>query len=154
MQHKKKPNLAGIQEFGVAAHIKDLKARKLDACAKVGWFIGYDLESKGYWMDLLAIKMLHHCWVQYCIQQKQHNFQQQHPHYCRQCGVWGERNKVLQPPATNVPNCKSKILGTCWVTVTVCNPMQSINLILSMYITHLLEGKREIISDLHSKWYD
>ena len=36
MQHKKKPHLAGIQEFGVAAYIKDLKAGKLDACTKVG----------------------------------------------------------------------------------------------------------------------
>ena len=36
IHHKKKPPLAGIQEFGVVAHIKDLKVRKLDACAKVG----------------------------------------------------------------------------------------------------------------------
>ena len=36
MQHKKKPYLAGIQEFGVAAYVKDLKAGKLDAHAKVG----------------------------------------------------------------------------------------------------------------------
>ena len=48
MQHKKKPHLAGIQEFGVAAYIKDLKAGKLDAHTKVGQFVGYDLESKGY----------------------------------------------------------------------------------------------------------
>ena len=50
MQHKKKPHLAGIQEFGVAAYVKDLKAGKLDAHAKVGRFVGYDLESKGYWI--------------------------------------------------------------------------------------------------------
>ena len=36
MQHKKKPHLAGIQEFGVAAYVKDLKAGKLDAHTKVG----------------------------------------------------------------------------------------------------------------------
>ena len=36
MQHKKKPHLAGIQEFGVAVYVKDLKAGKLDACTKVG----------------------------------------------------------------------------------------------------------------------
>ena len=36
MQHKKKPYLAGIQEFRVTAYVKDLKAGKLDACAKVG----------------------------------------------------------------------------------------------------------------------
>ena len=36
MQHKKKPHLAGVQEFRVAAYVKDLKAGKLDARAKVG----------------------------------------------------------------------------------------------------------------------
>ena len=50
MQHKKKPHLAGIQEFRVAAYVKNLKAGKLDACAKVGQFVGYDSESKGYWI--------------------------------------------------------------------------------------------------------
>ena len=34
MLNKKVPNLAGIQEFGAAAYVKDLKAGKLDACAK------------------------------------------------------------------------------------------------------------------------
>ena len=48
MIHKKKPNLAGIQEFGAAAYVKDLKAGKLDARAKVGRFVGYDSESKGF----------------------------------------------------------------------------------------------------------
>ena len=36
MLNRKVPNLAGIQEFGAAAYMKDLKAGKLDACAKVG----------------------------------------------------------------------------------------------------------------------
>ena len=31
LRHKKKPNLAGIQEFSVMAYVKDLKAGKLDA---------------------------------------------------------------------------------------------------------------------------
>ena len=48
MLNKKVPNIAGIQEFGATAYVKDLKAGKLDACAKVGCFIGYDSESKGY----------------------------------------------------------------------------------------------------------
>ena len=48
MIHKKVPNLAGIQEFGAAAYVKDLKAGKLDARAQVGRFVGYDLESKGF----------------------------------------------------------------------------------------------------------
>ena len=48
MKNKKKPHLAGIQEFGVAAYVRDLKAGKLDARAKAGRFVGYDSESKGY----------------------------------------------------------------------------------------------------------
>ena len=37
MQHKKKHHLVGIQEFGVTAYVKDLKARKLNAHIKVGY---------------------------------------------------------------------------------------------------------------------
>ena len=50
MRYKKKPHLARIQEFSAAVYVKDLKARKLDSCTKVGQSVGYDLESKGYWM--------------------------------------------------------------------------------------------------------
>jgi hypothetical protein len=46
--HKKKPHLAGLQEFGAAAYVKDLKAGKLDPRAQVGRFVGYDAESKGF----------------------------------------------------------------------------------------------------------
>ena len=48
MKNKEKPHLSGIQEFGVAAYVKDLKAGKLDARVQVGHFVGYDSESKGY----------------------------------------------------------------------------------------------------------
>ena len=48
MIHNKKLNLAGIQEFGAAAYVKDLKAGKLDAQAQLGWFVGYDSKSKGF----------------------------------------------------------------------------------------------------------
>ena len=48
MKLKRKPNLANIQEFRVAAYVKDLKARKLDLRVLVGCFVGYDIESKGY----------------------------------------------------------------------------------------------------------
>ena len=48
MGYNKKPNLAGIQEFGTAAYVKDLTAGKLDAQAQKGRFVGYDSESKGY----------------------------------------------------------------------------------------------------------
>ena len=46
--HGKKPHLGGIQEFGAVVYVKDLKAGKLDACAQLGRFMGYDSESKGY----------------------------------------------------------------------------------------------------------
>jgi hypothetical protein len=48
MGNKKKPHLAGIQEFGAAVSMKDLSAGKLDARAKKGCFVGYNSESKGY----------------------------------------------------------------------------------------------------------
>ena len=48
MKNKKKPHLASIHEFSVAAYVKDLKAGNLDDHAQIGWFIGYDSESKGY----------------------------------------------------------------------------------------------------------
>ena len=54
MRHKRKPYLAGIQEFGATAYVKDLKAGKLDARAKVSCFVGYDSE-------LLAWKMINNC---------------------------------------------------------------------------------------------
>jgi hypothetical protein len=47
-KHKHKLNLIGVQEFGTAAYVKDLGAGKLKERAKVGMFVGYDLESKGY----------------------------------------------------------------------------------------------------------
>src|ERR1700759_4661712 len=43
-----KPYLGGVQEFGVAAYVKDLKAGKLDARAVKGRLVGYDGEGKGY----------------------------------------------------------------------------------------------------------
>jgi hypothetical protein len=54
MKNKKKPHLSGLQEFGAAAYVKDLKAGKLDARAQVGQFVGYDSESKEYriyWLE-------------------------------------------------------------------------------------------------------
>ena len=32
----RKPNLDGIQEFGIATYVRDLKAGKLDLCARKG----------------------------------------------------------------------------------------------------------------------
>ena len=48
MLNKSKPYLGGIQEFGTAAYVKDLKAGKLDACTQQGCFVGYGSESKGF----------------------------------------------------------------------------------------------------------
>ena len=46
--NKNKPHLGSIQEFGVAAYVKDMSAGKLDARAQIGQFVGYDTESKGF----------------------------------------------------------------------------------------------------------
>jgi hypothetical protein len=46
MGSNKKPHLARIQEFGAVAYVKDLTAGKLDARARKGCFVRYDLESK------------------------------------------------------------------------------------------------------------
>ena len=62
MKHKKVPHLGNIHEFGTAAYVKDLKARKLDAHAKLGWFIGYNSESKGfpiYWPNKWSVTVEH-----------------------------------------------------------------------------------------------
>ena len=62
MVHNKKPHLAGIQEFGAAAYVNDLKAGKLDACAQLGQFMGYDSKSKGYriyWPGKRSISVKH-----------------------------------------------------------------------------------------------
>ena len=59
---QKKLNIAGIQESGATAYVKDLKARKLDARAKKGQFVAYDSESKGYriyWPEKRSITVEH-----------------------------------------------------------------------------------------------
>jgi hypothetical protein len=48
MKHNKKPYLASIHEFSAVAYVKDLKAGKLNVCAQLRQFVGYDSESKGY----------------------------------------------------------------------------------------------------------
>jgi GAG-pre-integrase domain len=58
--NNRKPHLAGIQEFGAAAYVKDLGAGKLNARAKKGRFISYNSESKGYriyWPDKKTISV-------------------------------------------------------------------------------------------------
>jgi len=48
LKNKIKPYLGGIQEFGVAAYVKDLNTGKLESRAQITCFVGYDSESKGY----------------------------------------------------------------------------------------------------------
>ena len=57
-RHKKKPHLAEIQEFGVTVYVKNLTAGKPDSRARLGHFVRYDSESKGYriyWPDKWSI---------------------------------------------------------------------------------------------------
>ena len=107
-QHKKKPHLAGIQEFRAAVYIKDLKAGKLDAHTKVGWFIGYNSESKGYqiyWLQKWSITV--ECNVVFNESDVTTN---NNIHITTDDAVdEGERDKALQPlasnaNATNAPN--------------------------------------------------
>ena len=58
MKHKRVSHLGNIHEFGTVAYVKDLKARKLDTCAKLGWFMGYGSGSKSfhiYWTNKQSV---------------------------------------------------------------------------------------------------
>ena len=62
IKHKKAPHLANICKFGTVEYVKDLKARKLDPCAKLRQFMGYDSESKGfciYWPNKQSVTVKH-----------------------------------------------------------------------------------------------
>ena len=101
MRHKKKPHLAGIQEFGAAAYVKDLKAGKLDSHTKVGRFVGYNLESKGYRIY----------WPQKRSVTVERNIVFNEEDVCTNDDVHilagdavdeGERDKIIQPPASSI----------------------------------------------------
>ena len=86
MKHKKVPHLGNIHEFGTVAYVKDLKAGKLDAHAKLGRFVGYNSESKGfciYW------QMVSHSWTWCYIQPGRHTHQKRPCCYSQWCSVWG-----------------------------------------------------------------
>ena len=97
MVNKQKPYLGGIQEFSATAYVKDLKARKLDARAQLGRFVGYDLESKGYriyWPGKRSIS------VERNVIFNQDNVQtaEKTTTIPGDLLVKGERNKVIQQP--------------------------------------------------------
>ena len=54
MGNTRKPHLTGIQEFGTAAHFKDLTLGKLDARVTKGCFMGYESKSAIVHGDSLA----------------------------------------------------------------------------------------------------
>ena len=105
MRHKTKPSFARIQEFGAAAYVKDLKAGKLDARAKVGCFVSYDSESKGYkiyWPGKRSITV-----------EKNIVFNQDDVHTSKETAIIygetqseGEINKTIQAPQNNVNEVK------------------------------------------------
>ena len=82
MGNNKKPHLAGIQEFRAAAYVKDLTAGKLDAWATKGCFVGYDSESKGYWI-----------------------------YWPRKCSITVERNVIFNQDDTNTHDDTAIIYG-------------------------------------------
>ena len=106
MKNKKKPHLGGIQEFGVAAYVKDLKAGKLDARAQVGRFVGYDSESKGYriyWPGKRSITV-----------ERNVVFNQDDVHNAENITITsgdalaeGEKDKVIQNPESNVKSVEN-----------------------------------------------
>jgi hypothetical protein len=101
MKNKKKPHLGGIQEFGAAAYVKDLKVRKLDARAQVGRFVGYDSESKEYriyWPGKRSIT------IEINIVFNPNNLQDAENITISSGDILseGERNKVIQNSESNV----------------------------------------------------
>ena len=101
MRHKKKPHLAGIQEFSAAVYVKDLKARKLDSHAKVGRFVSYNLELKGYriyWPQKRSVTV--ECNVVFNEDDVHTN---EDVHILAGDAVdEGERDKIIQPPTSSI----------------------------------------------------
>ena len=103
MRSKKKPHLAGIQEFGMAAYVKDLKAGKLDARAKIGRFVGYDSESKGYriyWPGKRSVTVERNV----TFDEKDLHSTENHAIIPGDVLSEGEREKVIQHTKSNIVN--------------------------------------------------
>jgi hypothetical protein len=101
MKNKRKPHLGGIQEFGAAAYVKDLKAGKLDARAQLGRFVGYDSETKGYriyWPGKRSITVERNVVFNPNDVQNAENVTIPSGDALSE----GERNKIIQNPTSNV----------------------------------------------------
>jgi hypothetical protein len=105
MKNKRKPHLGGIQEFGVAAYVKDLKDGKLDARAQLGRFVGYDSETKGYriyWPGKRSITVERNVVFNPNDIQNAENVTISSGDALSE----GERNKIIQNPTSNVNDAK------------------------------------------------
>jgi hypothetical protein len=99
-EHGKKPHLAGIQEFGAAAYVKDISAGKLDARSQLGRFVGYDSESKGYriyWQQKRSVTVERNV----IFNEKDVLTPSEVVVIPGDVLAEGERDKVLQPPPNN-----------------------------------------------------
>ena len=97
MKHKKVPHLGNIHKFGTVVYVKDLKARKLDVCAKLGWFVIYNSESKGfhiYWPNKQSVT------VEHDVIFNQEDIHTKNDHVVIPSDVLseGEKDKVIQHP--------------------------------------------------------
>ena len=96
----------GIQEFRVAAYVKDLTTGKLDAQAKKGHFVGYDSKSKGYriyWPEKRSITV--ECNV--VFNQDDTNVSDQIAIIHGRTQSEGENNKIIQAPLNNNESLKN-----------------------------------------------
>jgi hypothetical protein len=103
MQNKKKPYLGGIQEFGAAAYVKDLKAGKLNSRAQLGRFVGYDSESKGYriyWPGKQSVTVEQNV----IFNQTDVHTPDKHAIILDDTLAEGERDKIIQSPSNNAEN--------------------------------------------------
>jgi hypothetical protein len=106
MGHNEKPHLAGIQEFGAVAYVKDLTAGKLDARAKKGCFVGYDSESKGYriyWPEKRSISVERNI----VFNQEDTNSSEDIAIIHGETSSEGEKDKIIQAPQNKVKDIKS-----------------------------------------------
>lgn len=104
MIHNKMPHLGGIQEFGAAAYVKDMKAGKLDSHAQLGRFVGYDSESKGYriyWPGKMSITVERNV----IFKEKDVQLNEVTVTISRNAQAEGEKDKVIQssPNTTESP---------------------------------------------------